>query len=311
MLDSSRAAIQESKVELRETVLWDLAGQPGYRLIHQLHLADIDAAAIIFDSRNELDPFSAVRHWNRALLQAARFASSEAKAPKRLLVAARIDRGTVGVSRARIESLMNELGIQSYIETSAKEGIGIVQLRNWILKHIDWQRLPAVSSNQLFQRIKRFILGQKRRGVVLTTANALLRSFSHAGSKTVDSPEFDVSVGRLQSLGLLRRFSFGDLILLQPQLVDAVSWPSSGPRQEPDGMGSMREEDVRTGKFMLPRRGPDRQSGTSEAINCSHKVSLMKSHYENHQMMALYWCFHCQLTRETQSCRTRLGRKSK
>jgi WD40 repeat protein len=35
----------------QETLLWDLAGQPGYRLIHQLHLHEVAVALVLFDSR--------------------------------------------------------------------------------------------------------------------------------------------------------------------------------------------------------------------------------------------------------------------
>jgi WD40 repeat protein len=53
--------------QTRETLLWDLAGQPGYRVIHQLHLNEIAVALVIFDARSETDPLAGVRHWERAL----------------------------------------------------------------------------------------------------------------------------------------------------------------------------------------------------------------------------------------------------
>ena len=33
--------VESSQAETRKTILWDLAGQPGYRLIHQLHLNEV------------------------------------------------------------------------------------------------------------------------------------------------------------------------------------------------------------------------------------------------------------------------------
>ena len=73
-------------------LLWDLAGQPGYRLVHQLHLNEIAVALLVFDSRSETDPFSGVKHWVRALAQARRL--EETVVPLRTyLVAARADRG--------------------------------------------------------------------------------------------------------------------------------------------------------------------------------------------------------------------------
>ena len=61
-----------------ETLLWDLAGQPGYRLIHQLHLNEVAIALIVFDARSETDPFASVRHWERALRQAQRLQENSA-----------------------------------------------------------------------------------------------------------------------------------------------------------------------------------------------------------------------------------------
>jgi len=61
----------EGKRETRETLLWDMAGQPGYRLIHQLHLNEIAVAILVFDARQAAgDPLASVRHWERALRQA-------------------------------------------------------------------------------------------------------------------------------------------------------------------------------------------------------------------------------------------------
>ena len=65
--DRRAAAMEGGRVEMHETLLWDLAGQPGYRLIHQLYFYEVAVALIVFDSRSETDPFAGVRHWDRAL----------------------------------------------------------------------------------------------------------------------------------------------------------------------------------------------------------------------------------------------------
>ncbi len=54
----------------REIVLWDLAGQPGYRLIHQLQMEDASVALVLFDARSETDPFGGALYWSEALDQA-------------------------------------------------------------------------------------------------------------------------------------------------------------------------------------------------------------------------------------------------
>lgn len=96
--DNQDVELPDGRLETHEALLWDLAGQPGYRLIHQLHLNDVAVALVIFDARSEVDPFAGVRHWERALRQAQRLQGSTAPQLKKFLVAARADRGGVGVS---------------------------------------------------------------------------------------------------------------------------------------------------------------------------------------------------------------------
>jgi class 3 adenylate cyclase/WD40 repeat protein len=240
--------------EIHELLLWDLAGQPGYRLIHQLHLEDVSLGLILFDARSELDPFAGVRHWHRALTQATRSRHSVAET-KEILVAARIDRGPVGIGPARVKSLMAELGLADYVETSAKEGTGIARLSRIVRSAVDWNSVPTVTSNLLFQRIKRHLLKEKLSGRVLATADELLRGFMAKQPKELPNfrEQFSTCIGRLQALGLLRRFTFGDLVLLQPEILDAyASSIIFAAKDEPDGMGSISEDNVRLCKFAMP-----------------------------------------------------------
>src|SRR6266487_2450437 len=70
--ESREVELDNLRKETRQTMLWDLAGQPGYRLIHQLHLNEVAVALVLFDARSETDPFAGVYHWDRALRQAQR-----------------------------------------------------------------------------------------------------------------------------------------------------------------------------------------------------------------------------------------------
>src|SRR5262249_29896497 len=90
---SEEVAVRDARTETREVLLWDLAGQPGYRLVHQLNLNEVAVALVVFDGRSETDPFAGIRHWDRALRQ-ARLARGESGVPLiKFLVAARSDRG--------------------------------------------------------------------------------------------------------------------------------------------------------------------------------------------------------------------------
>src|SRR6185437_12464660 len=111
---------------LREVLLWDLAGQPGYRIVHQLHLGDGAVALVLFDSRSETIPLAGIGYWARALGHGQTSRSDPMPA---FLVGARTDRGAVGVSDTRLAEVVTEFGFLGYLATSAKEGWGVGELR--------------------------------------------------------------------------------------------------------------------------------------------------------------------------------------
>lgn len=265
---NEKIELDDGREETRETLLWDLAGQPGYRLIHQLHLNEVAVALVVFDSRSDIDPFAGVRHWNRALRQAQRLQGEFGLPMRKLLVAARTDRGLIGVSQARLDALMDDLGFEGYFETSAKEGWDIPELTAAIRNAIDWDKLPKVSSTELFQHIKDFLLAVKKDGRLLATADDLFRLFQEqARQSKLRLPEFDLAdegvdellrtqfetcIGRMESRDLIRRLSFGNLVLLQPELLDAyASAIVNAARGELEGLGSIAEEEVLIGRFPM------------------------------------------------------------
>ncbi|MFI7598308.1 TIR domain-containing protein [Actinoplanes sp. NPDC049681] len=245
-----------SSMVTREILLWDLAGQPGYRLVHQLHLNEVTVALVVFDSRSETDPFTGVKHWLRALAQARRTEDQGVTPMKIFLVAGRIDRGGVGVGRQRITTLCEEYGIDAFYETSAKEGLNVAELTDAIRNAIPWDHLPTVSSNTLFDRMRDFLLEEKQDGRLLATMDDLFRAYRakyRDDSGTTLRANFEVCLGRIESRGLLRRLRFGDLILLQPELLDAyASAIVQTAKDEPDGLGFIPENDVLAGRFTLP-----------------------------------------------------------
>ncbi len=265
--DSQEVELDDSRKEMREVLLWDLAGQPNYRLIHQLHLNELAAVLIVFDARSETEPFAGVHYWNRALRQAQNLPGNSEIPLKKFLVSARTDRGRVSASLDRIKKLIGDLGFDDYFETSAKEGLNIHKLTMAIREAIDWDTLPKVISTELFERIKRFLIQEKQEKRLLSTVDDLYRTFvQSAGQVTAETKklreQFDTCIGLLESRDLIRRLSFGNLILLQPELLDAyTSAIVNAAKDEPEGLGSILEEDVLTGQFRMPKdeRIPDKE----------------------------------------------------
>jgi GTPase SAR1 family protein len=285
-LYSENVQTETGLTELREVVLWDLAGQPSYRLIHQLHLNEVAIALIIVDSRSETDPFAGVYHWNRALSQAQMIQDGSAIPLKKFLVAARIDRGGLGVSRERIEKLKQELGLDGYFETSAKEGIGVAELKQTILDSIDWNSMSEVNSTALFQETKGFLITQKHEGRLLSSVDDLYHQFIKSRRMAVEPEnlyaQFETCIKLLESRGVLRKLSFGNLVLLQPELIDAyASAIVNAAKDSPEGIGSISESNARSGNFSMSEdeRAEDKENekllllATVEDL-LSHEIAL-------------------------------------
>ncbi|NTU79369.1 MAG: TIR domain-containing protein [Chloroflexales bacterium] len=251
------ALLENGQKEVREILLWDLAGQPGYRLVHQLHLNQTSAALLVVDSQNDVDPFASVRYWDRALRQAERIQGHDALPIKKYMVAARVDRGGLSVSETRIKDLMNTLGFQRYFKTSAKEGWGISELAIEIEKAIDWDDAkPARSSTTLFQSIQQFVRKQRNLGLRLVSADELYLRFRESNPDLREHAQerqlFDAGIELAEQQNLVRQLTFNNLVLLEPELLDAyASALINTARDEPDGLGSITEDKARRGDIRM------------------------------------------------------------
>jgi len=258
----------------REVLVWDPAGQPGYRIVHQLHLGGAAVALILFDSRSETTPLAGVYHWARAIRHAHPVTTGGLKT---FLVAARTDRGGITVSSERIQQVMKDFALDEYVETSAKEGTNTGSLRSQVLAAIDWERIPKIASTALFAEVRRFVVEQKSSGNLLTPLDELSRAFQVAMPSSLEllraelqlpdlsdaeveenysaglNAVFEGCVARLESADLVKRLKFWDYVLLQPELLDAyASAIVNAARDEPDGLGCILESKVIDLDFAIP-----------------------------------------------------------
>ena len=59
-------------------------------------------------------------------------------------------------------------------------------------------------------------------------------------------------LGTARAAGLLRRLSFGDLVLIQPEILDAYCMSLAlGAREEPDGLGCISKQGALAGNFPM------------------------------------------------------------
>ena len=239
--------------ETRDLMLWDLAGQPDYRLIHQMHLTEAAMALVVVDSRYREDPLAGVRHWTRAIRQAARLQSGPSMQTKIFLVAAREDVGRIALEEQRFAALSNELGFDKHFRTSARAGWGIAELKQAIEDSIEWNLLPAGSTTEEFRRIKSFLLSERSSGQILSTTDDLFTKYREASDNTgCERSRFDTCIRLLEARDLLKRLSFGDLVLLQPEYLDVYAATLvNASRDDPDGMGCVVERDIYAVSFRM------------------------------------------------------------
>jgi WD40 repeat protein/DNA-directed RNA polymerase subunit RPC12/RpoP len=231
--------------EIRETLIWDLAGQPEFRLIHQLSLDQTNIALLLFDASDSNDPFRGVAFWNKALRQA--------KGNDNLvkyLIAAKTDVCIPTVTLERMQAYALEAGFHGVFCTSAKTGEGIKELLRQIEKSIEWEKLPLTVSENLFKKMKDFIVNQRQNGHILKAISQLIRHYQIISKSNFEDTEFLSAIKQVESHDLIKILSFGDYVLLQSELLDNyASAMASAARKQPDGLGFLEEQAAREGKF--------------------------------------------------------------
>ena len=228
---------------LREIFLWDLAGQIDYQIIHQLFLDDTVLGIVLFDPSHPDNPFRGVSHWDKALMRIV------GKDCVKLLVAGRIDRGYPTVTIDKIEDYRKKHGYLKFIETSSKTGKGVEELHITIQQAIPWEKLPITTSPSLWKNIREFLLKRSSRYKVLTTISELQIDFKkeHQGLGFTEV-EFSTVINHAQAHGLLWRLSFGNFILLQPELLNNYAAAIvRAARKHPKGLGCVSEREVLDG----------------------------------------------------------------
>ncbi len=228
----------------REIWLWDFAGQADYRLIHQLYMDETALAVLVFNPQSE-NPFEGLGQWDRDLQRAAR------RPFRKLLVAGRIDRGGLMISRAAVERFRQERNFGEYIETSALLGGGCDALRNAIVSHIPWRDIPWTASPRIFRLLKDEIVKLKDEGNVLLRISELKQQLEmRLPEETFSTAQLRAVVGLLVGPGVLWLLEFGDFVLLQPERVNSYAAAVIRKvRLHTEEIGCIAEEEVLVGNL--------------------------------------------------------------
>jgi GTPase SAR1 family protein/RNase P subunit RPR2 len=238
----------------REALLWDLAGQEDYRLIHQLFLDETALALMLINPQKD-DPFAEVGDWLKALRVAVTRKDARREVAK-LLVGARTDVGDVKVSRQKLDRFMKEQGFADYVATSAARGDNCSdkgnggqpsELKRLIARHIDWDALPWTSTPKLLADVKNAVLdmAEKKEIRLLRFAELCQRLEQALTGQSITEADARTAVTLLANHGLVMPLKFGDLVLLRPELMNGYAGAViRAARAHTDEIGSVCERDV-------------------------------------------------------------------
>jgi small GTP-binding protein len=234
-----------------EAVLWDLAGQPDYRLTHALFLEAVDLAIILFDPGNHSDPLKGVEYWLRALDR-----RDKNTCPK-ILVAARADRANPTLTADELRAFCDRHGITGgFVVTSAITGQGLPDLLDRMKSEIAWDAMTATVTTATFKRIKEYALKVKEgeeREVLLDPADLRSRLRAMDPTWSFSLEEMMTAVQHLANHGYLSVLRGTARILLSPEILSnlASSFVLEA-RRNPSGLGALEESRLLRGDYPFP-----------------------------------------------------------
>ena len=285
LLDSLRARRKDGAE--CEAVLWDLAGQPDYRLINALSLDDADLALVLFNPTDQQEPLRGVDFWLKSL------AHRPGRPCRTILVGARCDVGEIALTPREIEAFCRERGITGgYVRTSAKERQGVDELVDRMQREILWEDMTPTVTPATFKRIKEYVLELKedpgRTGVLVDWAGLRGRLEALDADWRFTDSEMTAAVGLLATHGFVRRLRTSkgeERVLLVPELVNnlAASFVLEA-RRNPKGLGALDEQQVRSNgyRFREVEGLSDEEQGilldAAAVLFIEHNIAFRESH---------------------------------
>lgn len=258
----------------REALLWDLAGQEDYRLIHRLFLEETALALLLINPQKD-DPFAEAGDWLKALETAASQHASQRQVP-RLLVFSQIDVGGMKLGSAKIERFREQHGFAGWLATSAKTGEYCSdaenggkpsRLKQMIADYIPWATLPWTATPRLLAELKNAVMTLRDKSDIrlLRFSELAQRLEQVLPGERFGETDVRTAVTLLANHGLARPLKFGDLVLLRPDLLNGYAGAViRAARAHKDEIGCVPETDVYAPGFDFT--GVDRLSRPDEEL---------------------------------------------
>lgn len=270
----------------REALLWDLAGQEDYRLIHRLFLEETALALLLINPQKD-DPFSEAGDWLKALETATSNHTSDRSVP-RLLVFSQIDVGGIKIGNAKIERFREQHGFAGWLASSAKTGEHCSdtenggqpsKLKQMIADHIPWSTLPWTATPRLLVELKNAVMTMRdETDIRLLRFRELAQRLEQAlPGERFGEAEVRTAVTLLANHGLVRPLKFGDLVLLRPDLLNGYAGAIiRAARAHRDEIGCVSEADIYGSDFDFT--GVDRLSRSDEELLLRAMVQTFLDH---------------------------------
>jgi len=239
-----------------EAILWDLTGQPDYRLTHALFLDGADLALIVFDPADRHDPFRGVEFWLKQLSACGRADKPGEPCPK-LLISARADRGVSTLTQEELDAFCRQRGVSGHISTSALRGDGLDELVRRMKGSIPWDDKPPTVTTVTFKQIKDYVLQLKENRAgqpVIVSPDQLRGQLEKTDTNwQFSDDEMMTAVGHLENYGYVKRLHTSkgaQRILLAPELLNniAASFVLEA-RRNPKGLGALEEKRLLAGEY--------------------------------------------------------------
>ncbi len=246
--------LQPDKTLEQEALLWDLAGQEDYRLIHRLFLDETALALLLINPQKD-DPFAEAGDWLKALETAAGNHDSRREAA-RLLVFSQVDVGGMKIGNAKIERFREEHGFADWLPTSAKTGENCSdnangdkpsKLKQLIADHIPWKKLPWTATPRMLAELKSAVMTMRDEDDIrlLRFPELAQRLKQVLPGEQFGEPDVRTAVTLLANHGLALPLKFGDLVLLRPELINGYAGAIiRAARAHQDEIGCVREADI-------------------------------------------------------------------
>jgi WD40 repeat protein/RNase P subunit RPR2 len=243
----------------REALLWDLAGQEDYRLIHQLFLEQTALALLLINPQKD-DPFVEAGDWLKALKTAAND-SEEKRDTARLLIFSQIDVGGMKLGNAKIDRFREEHGFADWLPTSAKTGLNCSdkknegkpsELKQLIAASIPWDKLPWTSTPRLLAELKNALMTMRDEADIrlLRFSELAQRLEQVLPGEKFSEADLRTAVTLLANHGLARPLKFGDLVVLRPDLINGYAGAViRAARAHTDEIGSVLEAHIYRSDF--------------------------------------------------------------